>query len=334
SIEIWVKPNVTDGTIKTILSKRNANNLNTGYDLRYVNNTVQFRWNGGGQVSANNINTNRWYHIAVVHSGTTYTIYVDGIPRASNTGAAPTNNTMDFVLGAMDRQNNPPTNFFNGWLDELRIWNTALTEGQIREMMNQEIQANGGNVRGSIIPLDITGGLSWSNLVAYYQMNQTTDVSGGYLTNNIGGIDGKLRNILSSQEESAPLPYVSISGGNWDAATTWNASSVQQVPHTNGTVATPVTWNIVRTQHDVNSGNRATTVLGLLVDNNRYSITNDQRLDVTKYLKIDGVLDLEGESQLLQPDGSYVDYSGAGYLERDQQGTGNRFNYNYWGSPV
>src|SRR5690606_15611368 len=50
--------------------------------------------------------------------------------------------------------------------------------------------------------------------------------------------------------------------------------------------------------------------------------------------KIDGVLDLEGESQLLQPDDSYVDYGGIGYLERDQQGTGNRFNYNYWGSPV
>jgi hypothetical protein len=36
----------------------------------------------------------------------------------------------------------------------------------------------------------------------------------------------------------------------------------------------------------------------------------------------------------MQPDGSIVDYTGAGYLERDQQGTSNLYNYNYWSSPV
>ncbi|WP_417859306.1 T9SS type A sorting domain-containing protein, partial [Xanthomarina gelatinilytica] len=52
------------------------------------------------------------------------------------------------------------------------------------------------------------------------------------------------------------------------------------------------------------------------------------------YLRIDGVLDLDGESQLLQPIGSVVDYAGTGTLHRDQQGTSNLYNYNYWGSPV
>src|SRR5690606_10567004 len=47
-----------------------------------------------------------------------------------------------------------------------------------------------------------------------------------------------------------------------------------------------------------------------------------------------GVLDLDGESQLLQPTGSIVDYSGNGALHRDQQGTSNLYNYNYWSSPV
>jgi hypothetical protein len=31
--------------------------------------------------------------------------------------------------------------FFNGWIDELRIWKSELTlSAQIRQMMNQEIQ--------------------------------------------------------------------------------------------------------------------------------------------------------------------------------------------------
>jgi hypothetical protein len=40
-------------------------------------------------------------------------------------------------------------NYFNGWMDELRIWKVELTVEQIRQMMNQEIQNNGGNVKGN-----------------------------------------------------------------------------------------------------------------------------------------------------------------------------------------
>ncbi|WP_166667461.1 HYR domain-containing protein, partial [Meridianimaribacter flavus] len=332
SIEIWVKPNAL-GTIKTIYSKRNALNLSTGFDLRLVNNTLSFRWNGGGQVSATGLTTNRWYHTAVTFDGSTYRLYVDGVEINSNTGGAPNANNRRFLLGAMDRNTNIPTNHFNGWLDELRIWNTALTATQIREMMNQEIEQNGANVRGSVLGLDIAG-LNWANLDAYYQMNQAFDVSGGLLNANLGGINGNLLNINSTQQETSPLPYVSNQNGTWNNQNTWLNGTVQQVPNANGINGTSVNWNIVRTQHDVTSGNRATTVLGLLVDANRYSITNDQQLNVSKYLKIDGVLDLVGESQLLQPNNSIVDYTGSGRLERDQEGTSNLYNYNYWGSPV
>uniref|UniRef100_UPI003F49240A T9SS type A sorting domain-containing protein n=1 Tax=Psychroserpens mesophilus TaxID=325473 RepID=UPI003F49240A len=41
-----------------------------------------------------------------------------------------------------------------------------------------------------------------------------------------------------------------------------------------------------------------------------------------------------GESQLLQNEGSVLDTSSSGKLERDQQGTSNLYNYNYWSSPV
>jgi hypothetical protein len=52
-------------------------------------------------------------------------------------------------------------NYFNGWMDEFRIWKVELTVAQIRQMMNQEIQNNGGNVKGAIVPLDVPG-LTWA----------------------------------------------------------------------------------------------------------------------------------------------------------------------------
>ncbi|WP_338733415.1 HYR-like domain-containing protein [Mangrovimonas cancribranchiae] len=330
SIETWIKPNALSG-LQTIYSKRNANNLNTGYDLRLTNSTLSFRWNGGGQISATGLTTNRWYHTAVTFDGTTYKLYVDGIELNSNPGSTPNTNTMRFLLGAMDRNNNTPTNHFNGWLDELRVWDVTLTTAQIREMMNQEIEQNGVNVRGSVLGLDISG-LAWSDLNAYYQMNQSSDVNAGVLLANSGSINGSLLNITSLQDETAPLPYISNNNGNWDTINTWLYGNVQQTPNTNGLNNTPINWNIVRTQHNVTS-NRNTAVLGLLVDSNRYTIDDDSLL-VSRYLKIDGILDLENESQLFQTNNSYVDYSASGYLEIDQQGSSNAFNYNYWGSPV
>ena len=57
-------------------------------------------------------------------------------------------------------------------------------------------------------------------------------------------------------------------------------------------------------------------------------------LFISHYFKLNGVIDLNGESQLVQPEGSILEETSTGYLDRDQQGTANSFNYNYWTSPV
>ncbi|WP_158848062.1 ice-binding family protein [Algibacter sp. L1A34] len=57
-------------------------------------------------------------------------------------------------------------------------------------------------------------------------------------------------------------------------------------------------------------------------------------LQVTTNLMLNGKIDLEGGSQLLQNTGSIFDAASTGSIEIDQQGTGNNFRYNYWSSPV
>uniref|UniRef100_UPI0026325100 LamG-like jellyroll fold domain-containing protein n=1 Tax=uncultured Psychroserpens sp. TaxID=255436 RepID=UPI0026325100 len=345
SIETWIKPESVTGT-QTLFSKRDANNLSTGYDLRLVGTTVQFNWNGAGSIqSSYPISTNRWYHIAVTNNSGSYRLYIDGVEVSTPVaGSAPSTNTMNSLAGAMDQANNAPNrpvNYFNGWMDELRIWNTALTTAQIRQMMNQEIQDNTA-VRGTVVPLDIAG-LSWADLDGYYRM----DVNCGTLVAN-KGIRGLLRNMTSAQQETAPLPYTSrVDGQNWATDNTWTNFNVWDAPNSLGIDnATPIDWNIVEISHDINSGNKDITVLGLISDTPNKVLdikdpgsaqdeTNDgQSLRVTHYLKLDGDIDLFGESQLLQDEGSILDVTSAGKLERDQQGTANLYNYNYWSSPV
>lgn len=338
SIETWVKSNATNGNKQTIISKRFGTSTADGYDLKLTNNIISFNWNNGNNIeSLHPINTDRWYHVAVTFNGTNYNLYIDGIQvKSAVSGVNPIlNNSANCIVGAMDQSNGIPFNYFNGWIDELRIWKVELTVDQIRQMMNQEIQNNGGNVKGAIVPLDIPG-LNWTNLDGYYQMNPTDDIVNGYVLGKATSAkDGKLRNISTQQPDTAPLPYTSrISNQNWSTDDTWTNYPVWDAP--NGLAidgSTRIDWNIVKTDHYITStGNK--TVLGLLVSSNILSAINDSKIQVSNYLKLDGKIDLVGKSQLIQTEGSILDVNSAGSIERDQQGQSNKFNYNYWSSPV
>ena len=351
SIEVWVKPNAVTGT-QTIFSKRDSNNLSTGYDLKLTGDKISFNWNGAGTVNSNYaISTNRWYHIAVTFSGTTYRLYIDGIEVKNASGSLPATNDFDCILGAMNRLGSQPVSYFNGWMDEVKIWNKALTPEQLHQIMNQEIKSNGTAVTGVIVPVDVNG-LSWTtDLLGYYQMSS---ISCGYLNPTKGTAVGKLRNITSAQEQTAPIPYTSrVNGQNWSTDNTWTYFNVWDAPNSLGVDnSTPIDWNIVQIAHNINSGNKDITVLGLLSTAGKLTMAdpvittpienNDgQGLWVTLYLLLNGNIDLVGESQLVQKrytaaqyDESILDETSTGYIERDQQGKKNSFNYNYWSSPV
>ena len=72
---------------------------------------------------------------------------------------------------------------------------------------------------------------------------------------------------------------------------------------------------------------RERQVVGIIVDNNELQVNwntdsgTGNGLIGSRYLKINGIIDLEGESQLIQTMTSVLDVTSSGTLERDQQGT-------------
>uniref|UniRef100_UPI0035695890 GEVED domain-containing protein n=1 Tax=Lutibacter sp. TaxID=1925666 RepID=UPI0035695890 len=63
-------------------------------------------------------------------------------------------------------------------------------------------------------------------------------------------------------------------------------------------------------------------------------IVYDNYIQIAGNLLLNGFIDLDGEGQLIQNTGSTLDNASTGYIERDQQGQGNKFRYNQWSSPV
>jgi hypothetical protein len=87
--------------------------------------------------SDTSLNHQQWYHI-VASVGDSMKLYIDG--ELSNTGAAPDtinyyNNT--FNIGGVNKSTTRPDLLFNGYIDELRVYNRELTESEIQCLYNE-----------------------------------------------------------------------------------------------------------------------------------------------------------------------------------------------------
>ena len=350
SISSWVKRNT--GTVNaSILSKRDAA-FTEGYDFK-INSAGRFEvtWiNVVPQTLTSSvvIPENEWHHLAIVFDSGIATLYIDGVADTSGVRLAPVNTTQSFNIAAAGKVGT--TSFFRGNIDEVRVWNNALTLNQLRFVMNQEIQSNSGFVSGRILPVTITKNdvatVPWSSLAGYYPMSVYTYTNVEDASGN--GNQGALRNLDTVDRQTAPLPYRSNANGDWTTSGTWLNNTVQTLPNALSIVdgVTPINWNIVETSHNINIDKdnvlgRDRTVLGLMINSNTLTIDGSQfdgdtgnGLTVTHYLRLNGKIDLNGESQLVQTTGSDLDVTSSGVLEKDQQGTADRFTYNYWSSPV
>ncbi|MDG5492321.1 choice-of-anchor D domain-containing protein [Psychroserpens sp. SPM9] len=352
TISAWIKRDAADTGTKSIVSKRDAA-FTTGYDLRILNdNRIQIYWKNPADrslASSTAIPDNEWHHVAVIYNGSRVFIYIDGVLDNAINRSAPIDTDESFYIAAAGK--NTPTQHFRGNIDEVRVWDVELTPEQLRFVMNQEIEENATFVAGKELPTTITkndvGAIPWNQLAGYYPMTtytytNTEDASGN---NN----QGALRNLDTVDRQTAPLPYESRANGDWTTDATWENYTVQTLPNALSIVdgTTPIDWNIVRIDHDVTIDTevvlgRDRQVLGLYlgsgaeltIDGDNADAAAGNGLTVSHYLKLDGKIDLEGQSQLVQNTGSDLDPTSSGSLEKDQQGTADLYTYNYWSSPV
>ena len=353
TISAWINKDAND---KTIVSKRNTT-FTQGYDFKInAAGNPEMTWINAGSktiVSSTVIPNGVWHHVAVIYDGIVAKIYIDGIEdiAARKNLTPPLATTEGFRIG----YGNMANSYFEGNIDEIRVWSLALTEGELHFIMNQEIEENSNLVLGSYFQSigntptknDIAA-MAWANLEAYYPMSTYVYDNAKDYSNN--GALAKLNNIRTVDFQTAPLPYRSSSNGSWDSNTVWLNGNQQTIPGFTSIVNSneTVDWNIVETNHNITINNSSLplvkknnrTVLSFKVNSNKIVVDGDTSvgtgngLTVTHFLKLDGIIDLEGESQLIQTEYSDLATNSAGYIERDQQGTQNAFTYNYWSSPV
>ena len=137
--------------------------------------------------STTSINTGVWTHVAATWDGSTgaMKLYINGVLEGSTTGATGTRSAPPYIrIGSIQTA----IQFFNGSIDELRIWNVVRSQTDIQNNMNAEISATS------------------TGLVSYYKFNQGTangtNTSTTTLTDETGTNNGTLYNFALTGSSS------------------------------------------------------------------------------------------------------------------------------------
>lgn len=114
-----------------------------GWGVLIENNKIKLTKVGVSEcASKSTIADTNWHHIAVTHNGTIATFYLDGKADTSITYSNTFNSTGSYTIGS--RGNNE---FFEGSIDEVRVWNKVKASTDINTQRCIAIPVNESNLR-------------------------------------------------------------------------------------------------------------------------------------------------------------------------------------------
>jgi hypothetical protein len=142
SVEAWVKPIALDGATHTIVHKGGAFCTSASpYQYRLMLYTNH--WRGVVCIGSNAYtvldpgtpSTSSWTHLVLTRSGSTLTLYDDGAAAATTTGVSGALDTSSSSLG-IGRMGGAAQDYFSGGIDEVAVYNKALSASQIQNHYN------------------------------------------------------------------------------------------------------------------------------------------------------------------------------------------------------
>ncbi|MEZ4956853.1 MAG: LamG-like jellyroll fold domain-containing protein [Saprospiraceae bacterium] len=174
TFEAWVKPD-DEGPIFGY----GVNSTNKKWIIRTDGNgRLRTEINGASIVGETVITDGQWHHIAVVLDNTNgsnlnnTTLYVDGKAEAISSSSNLTNTINTDASGTLTIGRDMQGRYFQGEIDEARVWENARTDQEIRENMH----------------LTLTG--SETGLVAYYQFDDDNSSAIDWVGGYTGSLEG------------------------------------------------------------------------------------------------------------------------------------------------
>jgi chitodextrinase len=141
TLEAWVYPTATQSGWRAVVQKEtDAWFLHASHDGGALRPAAGGTYGGNGDLvgSTSAIPLNTWTHLAQTYDGSTLQLYVNGVVVASKarTGALQTTTSPMWIGG-----NNPYGEYFTGRIDDVRVYDRALSVSEITSDMNTSVGA-------------------------------------------------------------------------------------------------------------------------------------------------------------------------------------------------
>jgi uncharacterized protein YjdB len=183
TVEAWIYPKKPLGW-QSLLMKEGSSNVVYGlYANTAENNAAGIATIGGSEVSVNHavqdvqVQMYRWTHLAITYNGSVFRLFFNGVEVSSvnrsgslNVSAGPLRIGGNAVWGE----------YFNGMIDEVRVYNRALTTAEIQADMNRPINApvlTSLTLSPSTFTIPVAGATQQVMLRAVYQGGAAKDVT-------------------------------------------------------------------------------------------------------------------------------------------------------------
>lgn len=151
TVSMWVNPRLEGGAEQCVLSQMQVNATNTSLHYRmYTNSTVRMGFYSNDLDAPAAVVANEWAHICfwLDVENESRRIYINGeqvAEDAGKNGIAYLGNAGDTIVGSWGTSGQK----FNGLIDEVQIWNRALTEDEIQQSM-EDLTALGVDAQGKV----------------------------------------------------------------------------------------------------------------------------------------------------------------------------------------
>src|SRR3990172_4349278 len=139
TISTWIKTTTT-GTNQQIINKWDSNNfgyLNSVFEIWLISTgKVRFYLSTNSvydYIESSVISPDTWYQVTSCLDGTNIRLYINGNEVAYKALSGILGNTPDLIIGRISLNG---TRYFNGQIDEVQIYNYALTSTQIKTLYN------------------------------------------------------------------------------------------------------------------------------------------------------------------------------------------------------
>jgi hypothetical protein len=145
TVSAWVRPNVQPVGFRAVVNRQIGDSLHPdqfflGFGPR--NQVMKYKWeigtsDGEGNVYEGSPTTDRWVHMVGTYDGSMLRLYVDGVQIGSSplTGNILVDNN-PVTIGAAENygEGTPLGDRFNGLIDEVRIYNRALSATEVKNL--------------------------------------------------------------------------------------------------------------------------------------------------------------------------------------------------------